>query len=231
MDLGRELIGVTVLDTIGLVIANADDKLRGQMALPENIRALGMISSRTGAAGQITACDDAVKSVNVKILSVEFPRDTKGWGGHGCHITVGAERVEDVRRAVEQTLRLIEKNAGEVHISCSGHLEFAYSANAGQVLHMAFGVPEGRAFGFTAGSPAAIGQVMADKALKAADINVCKYMTPSVGTSHSNEVILAFCGDASAVKEAVITAKETGFEFLCAMGSVPEAAGTPFLLR
>ena len=56
-----ELIGTTVLDTIGLVIAAPDEQLRNQMHLSDDIRALGMISSRTGAAGQLVACDEAVK--------------------------------------------------------------------------------------------------------------------------------------------------------------------------
>lgn len=40
---------------------------------------LGLFSSRTGAAGQITAIDDAVKATNTEVLSIELPRDTKGW--------------------------------------------------------------------------------------------------------------------------------------------------------
>ena len=64
------------------------------------------------------------------------------------------------------------KNAGEVYISESGHLEFAYSASAGQVLNKAFGVPMGEAFGFMAGSPAAIGLVMADTAMKSASLSI-----------------------------------------------------------
>ena len=45
--------------------------------------------------------------------------------------------------------------------------------------------------GFMAGSPAAIGLVMADTAMKASAVHITRYMTPSIGTSHSNEVILA----------------------------------------
>ena len=54
-------------------------------------------------------------------------------------------------------------------------------------------------------------------------------MTPSIGTSHSNEIILAISGDASAVKEAVLEARQIGLELLIAMGSYPEIPGTPFL--
>ena len=109
-------------------------------------------------------------------------------------------------------LELTNKNAGEVYISESGHLEFAYSASAGQVLNKAFGVPMGEAFGFMAGSPAAIGLVMADTAMKSASLSIAKYMTPDKGTSHSNEVILAVAGDASAAKTAVLNARQIGLE-------------------
>ena len=55
-----------------------------------------------------------------------------------------------------------------------------------------------------AGSPAAIGLVMADNAVKSAAVSITQYMTPNIGTSHSNEVIIAISGDASAVKAAVL---------------------------
>lgn len=80
-----------------------------------------------------------------------------------------------------------------------------------------------------AGSPAAIGLVMADTAMKAANVKIVRYMTPSIGTSHSNEVILALSGDASAVKESVLTARQIGLELLIAMGSYPEIPGVPYL--
>ena len=52
---------------------------------------------------------------------------------------------------------------------------------------------------------------------------------PNVGTSHSNEVILALSGDASAVKEAVLNARQIGLELLIGMGTYPEIPGTPYL--
>ena len=224
-----EYVGRTVLDTIGLVIPSIDATLRDEMNLPDDIRALGVISSRTGAAGQICAVDEAVKNTNASLVSVELPRDTKGWGGHGNYIVVGGRDVSDVRRAVEIALELTERNAGEVYINSAGHLEFAYSASAGEALNKAFGAPIGRAFGFMAGSPAAIGLVMADKALKSADVTLIKYMTPDRGTSHSNEVIIAFTGDAEAVKTAVLTARATGLELICAMGEYPSGPSVPYL--
>ncbi len=224
-----EFVGRTVLDTIGLVIPSIDLSLRGEMGLPDDVSALGILSSRTGAAGQICAIDEALKNTNARLITVELPRDTKGWGGHGNYIVVGARDVSDAKQAIEIALELTERNAGEVYINSAGHLEFAYSASAGEALNRVFGAPIGKAFGFMAGSPAAIGLVMADKALKSASVELIKYMTPDKGTSHSNEVIIAFSGDASAVKTAVLTAREVGLELVCAMGEYPSGPSKPFL--
>ena len=92
-----EFVGTTVLDTIGLVIPGIDSSLLEQMNLKKPYKSLGLISSRTGAAGQINAVDEAVKSTNTEVVSIELPRDTKGWGGHGCFIILGGENVSDVR--------------------------------------------------------------------------------------------------------------------------------------
>ena len=70
---------------------------------------------------------------------------------------------------------------------------------------------------------------MADLALKASPVEVIRYMTPDRGTSHSNEVIVAVTGDASAVKTAVLTARENGLKLLISMGSYPETPSRPFL--
>lgn len=224
-----EFVGTAVLDTIGLVISGIDEALLKKMNVGKKYHALGLLSSRTGAAGQMVAMDDAVKATNTEIISVDLPRDTKGWGGHGNYIVIGGQDVSDVRHAIELALELTNRNAGEVYINESGHLEFAYSASAGAVLEKAFGVARGQAFGFYAGSPAAIGLVMADHGVKAADVEIINYMTPSIGTSHSNEVILAVSGDAAAVKESVLEARQIGLELLIAMGTYPEIPGTPYL--
>ena len=224
-----EFVGTAVLDTIGLVISGIDDSLLQQMNVGTKYHCLGLFSSRTGAAGQITAIDDAVKATNTEVLSIELPRDTKGWGGHGCFIVIGGDNVSDVRRAVDITLEYIGKYAGELYISQAGHLEFTFSACADKALHMAFNAPIGKPFGFFCGSPAAIGLVMADLAVKSSPVEVIKYMTPDQGTSHSNEVIVAVTGDADAVKNAVLTARDVGLQLLVSMGSYPESPATPYL--
>ena len=172
-----EFVGTSVLDTIGLVISGIDDTLLREMNIGTKYHTLGLFSSRTGAAGQITAIDDAVKATNTEVLSIEFPRDTKGWGGHGNYIVIGGNDVSDVRHAIELALELTRKNAGEVYISESGHLEFSFSASAGAALQKAFHAVPGEAFGFMAGSPAAIGLVMADTAMKASAVSITCYMT------------------------------------------------------
>ncbi len=220
-----EFVGTALLDTIGLTISGVSPQLRDAMHLPPEIACLGLISSRTGAAGQIVAADDAVKNTSTTLVSVELPRDTKGWGGHGSYLVLGGRDLSDVRRAVELTLDGIDRNAGGVYISAAGHLEFAYTARVGEVVSKAFGAKRDEAFGFLAASPAAIGLVLADRALKAAPVEIVRYMTPSVGTSHSNEVILAFSGEASAALAAVKTAREVGLPLLRAMGSEPVSPG------
>ena len=99
-----EFVGTTVLDTIGLVIPGTSPALLARMDLKKPYRSLGLLSSRTGAAGQINAVDEAVKSTNTEVVSIELPRDTKGWGGHGNFIIIGGDNVSDVRRAVEISL-------------------------------------------------------------------------------------------------------------------------------
>ncbi|MFR7719413.1 MAG: hypothetical protein ACLU3N_12585 [Lachnospiraceae bacterium] len=123
-----EFVGTTVLDTIGLVIANVAPALRKKMKMEAPYRSIGIISSRIGATGQIIAVDDAVKETNTKVLSIMLPRDTKGGGGHGNYIVIGAETVAmpEKQWTFEKT-----KNAGEIYVSSAGHLKMAFSGRSG----------------------------------------------------------------------------------------------------
>jgi microcompartment protein PduB len=224
-----QFVGVGVCDSIGLVIPNIDDELKKQMNIPERFHAIGLIGSRTGAGAQIQAVDDAVKQTSSEVISIEIPRDTKGWGGHGNFIIIGSDTVADVRRAVETALKLIDINAGEIYISEAGHMEFQYSARAAEALNMAFDVPIGEAFGFVCASPAPIGMVISDIALKSAGVKLLKTLRPDSGTSHSNEVIIIFTGEASAVKKAVIDAREAGLALLRSLGSEPLPVTEPYI--
>lgn len=224
-----EFVGTTVLDTIGLVIPNVDWQLRGQADYLKDYRSIGILSSRTGAAGQINAVDEAVKRTNTEVLSIQLPRDTKGWGGHGNYIVLGAANEADAREAIKIALDYTKRYAGELYISGEGHLELTYSAHAGEAIQKFCGAPAGQAFGFVAGSPAAVGMVMADTCLKAGDVDILRYMDADHGTSHTNEVIVAFTGDASAVKSAVLSARRVGLSLLRALGSEGIPVSEPYL--
>ena len=100
-------------------------------------------------------------------------------------------------------------------------MEFQYSARSGEAINTAFGVPVGQPFGFVCASPAPIGMVISDIAIKSAGIELIKTLRPDKGTSHSNEVIIIFTGEASAVKTAVLSAREAGLKLLRSLGSEP----------
>lgn len=224
-----EFVGVARGDTIGLVIANVDDEVKKAMNVDTRYRSLGIVGARTGAGPHIFAADEAVKATNAEVISIELPRDTKGGGGHGSLIIFGADDVSDVRRAVEVCLGELDRTFGDVYANEAGHLEFQYTARASYALEKAFGAPVGKAFGITVASPAAIGVVLADTAVKAATVDVIGYSSPSHGTSYSNEVILCISGDSGAVKQAVISAREVGIKLLGQLGSTPVTDTKPYI--
>lgn len=225
-----EFVGTNPLgDTIGLVIANVDPQLIEKMDTDKRYRSIGIIGARTGAGPHIFAADEAVKATNSQIITIELPRDTKGGAGHGCLIVFGADDVSDVRRAVEVTLKELDRTFGDVYGNDAGHLEFQYTARASLALEKAFGAPLGKAFGITVGAPAAIGVVLADTAVKASTIDIVAYSSPAKGTSFSNEVISAFTGDSGAVRQAIIAARDVGKQLLAAMGDAPQSTTHPYI--
>lgn len=225
-----EYVGSTTTgDTVGLVIANVDSQVLEAMKLTKSYRSIGILGSRTGAGPQIMAADEAVKATNTEIVSIEFARDMKGGAGSGSLIIFGGDDVSDVRRSVEVALRELERTFGEVYMNDAGHVEVQYTARAGDALVTAFGTPEGKAFGLIVGAPAAIGVVMADAAVKSANVDVVGYQSPS-SSSMSNEVILQICGDSGAVKQAVKVAREVGITLLGTMGSAPENTGESYII-
>ena len=225
-----EHVGSTTTgDTVGLVIANVDSQVLEAMKLTKSYRSIGILGSRTGAGPQIMAADEAVKATNTEIVSIELARDMKGGAGSGSLIIFGGDDVSDVRRSVEVALRELERTFGEVYMNEAGHVEVQYTARAGDALVSAFGTPEGKAFGLIVGAPAAIGVVMADAAVKSANVDVVGYQSPS-STTMSNEVILQICGDSGAVKQAVKVAREVGITLLSTMGSAPENIGESYII-
>lgn len=216
-----EFVGTAFGDTIGLVIANVDPALHEAMGIDKKYKSIGIIGARTGAGPQIMAADEAVKATNTEIVRIELPRDTKGGAGHGCIIIFGAEDVSDARRAIEVSLKEIERTFGDVYGNEAGHIELQYTARASYACEKAFGAPLGKSFGVIVGAPAAIGVVIADVALKAANVDVVSLSTPIKGNSFSNEVTLTVSGDSGAVRQAVIAAREAGVALLGTLGSKP----------
>ena len=217
-----EYVGSTATgDTIGLVIANVDAQVLEAMKLEKKYRSIGVLGSRTGAGPHIMAADEAVKATNTEIVKIELARDTKGGAGHGALIIFGGEDVSDVKRAIEVALKEVERTFGDVYANEAGHIELQYTARASYALQHAFNAPLGKSFGLMVGAPAAIGVVMADTAVKAANVEVIGYSSPANGTSFSNEVILTISGDSGAVRQAIISAREVGKKLLGAMGSEP----------
>lgn len=224
-----EFVGSGIGDTVGLVIANLDRNLFAGVGLDPKYRSIGIVSARTGGGPHIMAADEAVKATNTEIVSIEMARDTKGGAGHGATIIFAAEDVSDARRAVEVTLKEIERTFGDVYGCDAGHIELHYTARASLAIEKAFGAPVGKSFGIIVGAPAAVGLVMADAALKTANVDIVTYASPDKGTAHSNEIIVTITGDSGAVRQSLLTAREVGLNILKAMGQEPQPVTTPNL--
>lgn len=216
-----EFVGTAIGDTIGLVIANVDTALLDAMKLEKRYRSIGILGARTGAGPHIMAADEAVKGTNTEVVCIELPRDTKGGAGHGSLIVFGGDDVSDVRRAIEVALKELDRTFGDVYANEAGHIELQYSARASYALEKAFGAPLGKSCGIIVGAPASVGVLMADTAVKSANVDVIAYSTPANGTSFSNEAILVVSGDSGAVRQAVISAREIGKTLLGTLGDEP----------
>lgn len=224
-----EFVGAGIGDTVGLVIANLDYHLHENMKLDPKYRSIGIVSSRTGGAPHVMSADEAVKATNTEVVSVEFCRDTKGGAGHGSTIIFAAEDVSDVRRAVEIMLSALDRNFGNVYGCDAGHIELHYTARASYALNKAFQAPVGKAFGITVGAPAAVGLLMADMAMKTANVDIVTYASPASGTCFSNEIIVTFSGDSGAVRQSVLAARDVGLSVLRGMGQNPVSVTKPTL--
>lgn len=225
-----EYVGTAIGDTIGLVIASVDPQLAQAMKLGK-YRSIGIIGGRSALGPHVMAVDDAIKATNTEVISVEAPRDGKGGAGPGALIIIGADDVSDARRGVEVALSSLEKYYGDIYVSDPGHLEYQYTARASYCIEKAFGCPLGKAFGLVCAAPAAIGTVLSDVAVKAANVEVVSYTSPNAGEGYcySNEVTLTFTGDSGAVRQAVKAAIDVGLKLLSAMGEEPKSCATPYI--
>lgn len=234
-DIGvTEFVGTAIGDTIGLVIASVDPSLVEPMKLGK-FRSIGIIGCRSNSlAVQCMAVDDAIKATNCEVIALEPIRDggTSGTaGGQAGLVFIGADDVSDVRRGVEITLDLMEKYSGDIYVNEAGHVEFHYTARASYCLEKAFGTPVGKAWGMVCGCPAAIGTVLADVAVKAANVEIVSYTSPAAGSgfAYQNEVTVTMTGDSGAVRQAVKAGIEVGKKLLGAMGSEPKSMSTPYI--
>ncbi|MGL5900259.1 MAG: propanediol utilization microcompartment protein PduB [Lactobacillaceae bacterium] len=217
-----EFVGATSAgDTIGMCIPSIDPMLLDKLHVTKKYSVIGILSSRTGAGPQIMAMDEGVKATNTECIDVEWPRDTKGGGGHGCLIIIGGFDPSDVRQAINVALDNLKRTLGDVYNSLAGHLELQYTARAAGAAHLGLGAVEGKAYGLICGCPSGIGVVMADTALKTAGVNVVGFASPSHGTSFSNEGTLHISGDSGAVRQAVIAGREVGLKLLSQLGDKP----------
>jgi microcompartment protein PduB len=224
-----EFVGVSMGDTMGIVIANLDSAIHELLDFDKKFKSIGIIGGRVGAGPQLMSADEAVKATNTEVIRVEMPRDTKGQAGHGNLIVFGAEDVSDARRAVEVTLDVLPKYFGDVYVNDQGYTENQYSARASTCLNKALNAPIGKAFGLILGAPAVVGMLMIDTAVKAADVEVVGYGSPSHGTSMTNEVFIWVTGDSGAVRQAVISGREIGNKLLCGWGEEPKSLSTPYI--
>jgi len=216
-----EYAGCGIGDTVGIVIANVDSHLHGKMGLDSKSRSIGVVSSRIGGAPHVMAADEAVKATNTEVISIEFSRDGKGGAGHGSTVIFASEDVSDSRRAVEIMLANLDRTFGDVYRCDAGHIELHYTARSSSALEKAYSAPVGRAFGITVGAPAAVGLLMADVALKTANVDIITYTSPEKDSCFSNEITVTFSGDSGAVRQAVVSAREIGLGVLKSMGQDP----------
>lgn len=218
-----EFVGASEIgDTIAMCIPSVDPLLLEKLHVEKQFSVIGLFSSRTGAGPQIMAMDEGVKATNTECIDVEWPRDTKGGGGHGCMIIIGGYDPSDVKQALRVGLDNLHRTFGDVYNAAAGHLELQYTARAAGAAHLGLGAVEGKAYGLICGCPAGIGVVMADTALKTAGVKVINFASPSHGTSFSNEGALHICGDSGAVRQAVIAGREVGLKLLAQLGEEPK---------
>ncbi len=210
----EEVIGTAKGGTIGLVSPNLERSLRAKMGIDERYHAIGVLSSRLGAAPQIMAADEAVKATNSRVLAIQMARDGLGGPGHGVYILFGGADVADVIRAVQIGLAAVDHYFSEVTSSDVGAVEVHYTARAADALAMAFDAAPDQAFGIMIGAPAGVGLLMADVAVKTAKVEATHYLGPSSLSAFSNEVWLTVSGAPAAVRNALDAAKAAGIGLL-----------------
>jgi len=211
-----ELVGTVPGGTLGIVIGNVDPLLIHSLGIAEDIRTLGIFSSRTKANAHVMAVDEAIKQTNARLVKALFPRDGKGGGGNGGLFILHSDSLADMRRAIEICLREVPRYSGEYYENSEGSVEVQFSSRVGEVCHRIYGAAENSSFGLVSATPAAIGLLMADVALKSGAVEPIGTQIPD-GSRQSNEVTLLFSGENEAVHQALTAARSTGIQLLNAL--------------
>ena len=225
-----EIVGLGAGKTIGIVIPSLDSEISKYLHLKTQYNSIAVLTGCIGAATHYFCADEASKLCNVEYAESYLARDTLGAAAHAGTIILGAKDVSDARRAVELTLSLFDKYWRNQYFNDVGHLEIQYTANAGHVLANTLGAEVGKPWAMLCGSPFAIGMLMADYAVKTADVRVLDMGTPDHGSSHSNECTLYITGETSAVEQAVKVGTEVGVTALKLMGGPVHREGTDIWL-
>lgn len=72
--------------------------------------------------------------------------------------------------------------------------------------------------------------VMADTAVKTANVDVVTFASPDKGTARSNEIIVSITGDSGAVKQSLLSAQDVGLAALETLGGKTASSLTPTLV-
>ena len=111
--------------------------------------------------------------------------------------------------------------------NANSFIEVQYTARASHVLSRYLFAEEGKAWGLINACPAGLGVLMADSALKSADVRLTGYGSPALG-ANTNEFTIFVTGDSGAVKQAVCNAREVGIKLMRSMGAEPVPTGKPY---
>lgn len=222
-----EFVGTGIGDTIGLVIASIDPLLSQVMDL-KGYRSIGVFGGRVSVGPMVMAVDEALKAADAELIRMEASRDTKGGAGCGTLFYIGAQNVSDARKAVEIALEKLPEQFGDVYVNDAGHLSFSYTARAASCCVQTLNAVEGKAFGIISCGPGAIGTLLSDLAVKAADIEIRAFHHPD-DNCHANEVVLCFSGDSAAVRQALRVAIRDGKKLLGALGGEPKPMMVPWI--
>ena len=205
-----QIIGVAAGYTLGYVIPNMDQQLRRQLSDDPAVRAVGVISSRQGAAAQIMAADEAVKKTGASLLRLELARDDNGGTGHGVLVLLASPDVADVTKAVEIALAAVDEYQKNISVSPAGKIETHYSARSAAALTSVFGVAPDQAVGILIGAPAGVGLLMSDTALKTARVETVAWRGPAAAQAFANESWLVIAGEPAAVRNALDAGRLAG---------------------